>query len=256
MDIRSHNREAWNHEVERGNRWTIPSSAERIAAARRGEWSVLLTPSIPVPAGWFPRLEGLDLLALASGGGQQAPLFAAAGARVTVLDNSPSQLARDREVAEREDLALRLVEGDMRDLSVFPDGSFDLVFHPVSNTFVDDVRPVWKECFRVLRPGGTLLAGFVNPVLYLFDAEKLERDELEVKHHLPYSDLADMEPAALRQWIADRRPLEWSHTLDDQIGGQLAAGFLLGGFYEDRDHTRILGQFLPTFIATRAIRPR
>jgi hypothetical protein len=90
----------------------------------------------------------------------------------------------------------------------------------------------------------------------LFDAEKLERGELEVKHRLPYSDLADMEPSALRQWIADRCPLEWSHTLDDQMGGQLAAGFLLAGFYEDRDHTRILGQFLPTFIATRAIKPR
>ncbi len=41
----------------------------------------------------------------------------------------------------------------MRDLSRFPDASFDIVFHPVSNIFIDDVRPVWKECHRVLRKG-------------------------------------------------------------------------------------------------------
>jgi SAM-dependent methyltransferase len=255
MDIRAHNREAWNNEVEQGNPWTIPSSPERIAAARRGEWSVLLTPTIPVPAGWFPPLSGLDLLGLASSGGQQAPVFAAAGANVTVLDNSPRQLDRDREVAEREGLALRLVEGDMRDLSIFPDASFDLVFHPVSNVFVDDVLSVWKEAYRVLRPGGTLLAGVCNPVIYLFDMEKLDQGEMVVKHPIPYSDLQDMEPALLQQWIANKQTLEWSHTLDEQIGGQLAAGFLLSGFYEDRDPTSVLGQFLPTFIATRAVKP-
>ncbi|MCA1848381.1 MAG: class I SAM-dependent methyltransferase, partial [Actinobacteria bacterium] len=138
MDVRGYNREAWDREVERGNEWTVPVEEDVIEAARRGRWEVLLTNTKPVPKAWFPDLEGADVLCLASGGGQQAPIFAAAGASVTVLDNSPKQLAQDRFVAERDSLALKTVEGDMADLSVFPDESFDLVFHPVSNLFVPE----------------------------------------------------------------------------------------------------------------------
>ena len=81
-------------------------------------------------------------------------------------------------VARREGLVLITVEGDMRDLSVFSDGSFDLVFHPVSNVFCPEVRPVWKEAFRVLRPGGVLLAGFDNPCMYIFDFPLAEKGDV------------------------------------------------------------------------------
>jgi SAM-dependent methyltransferase len=74
------------------------------------------------------------------------------------------RLAQDRLVADREALTIESRQGDMAELSVFPDESFDLVFHPVSNVFVPDVKPVWREAYRVLRPGGTLLSGFMNPV--------------------------------------------------------------------------------------------
>jgi len=43
MDVRAYNREKWNKQVEYGNPWTIPVSPDVIAAARKGEWSVLLT---------------------------------------------------------------------------------------------------------------------------------------------------------------------------------------------------------------------
>src|SRR5262249_39665032 len=159
------------------------------AAARRGDWAIVLTPTRPVPRDWFGDLAGRNVLCLASGGGQQGPILAAAGARVVVLDQSPAQLQRDRDVAAREGLSLAAVEGDMRDLSRFADGSFDLVFHPVSNCFVPDVRPVWREAFRVLRPGGALLAGFSNPTLYVFDDALANKGELVVRHAIPYSDL-------------------------------------------------------------------
>ena len=81
MDVRAYNREAWNRQVADGNPWTIPVSTETVAAARRGEWTILLTPSIPVPRAWFPPLAGADVLCLASGGGQQGPILAAAGAQ-------------------------------------------------------------------------------------------------------------------------------------------------------------------------------
>ena len=125
LDVRAYNRAAWDQEVARGNRWTVPVRNEAIAAARQGEWDILLTPSRPVPRAWFPELEGADVLCLASGGGQQGPILAAVGARVTVLDNSPKQLDQDRRVARRHALPLTAVEGDMADLSRFSNGSHE-----------------------------------------------------------------------------------------------------------------------------------
>jgi len=256
MDVRDYNRRAWNRQVEEGNRWTVPVGPEVTAAARQGEWEILLTPTRPVPRHWFPAIPGCDVLCLASGGGQQGPILAAAGARVTVLDNSPRQLAQDAMVAERDGLALATVEGDMADLSVFPPASFELVVHPVSNTFVPEVRPVWREVHRVLRPGGALLAGFCNPVTYIFDWPRWEQGVLEVRYRLPYSDLESLTDDE-REGTRGGEPLEWSHTLEDQIGGQLDAGLLLAGFYEDYsgEADDLLGRYMPTFIATRALKP-
>lgn len=256
MDVRGYNQEAWDREVERGNQWTVPFRPDIIEAARRGEWTVLLTDSVPVPRAWFPEMVGADILCLASGGGQQAPVFAAAGANVTVLDNSPKQLAQDRLVAERESLDLKTVQGDMRDLSSFADESFDLVFHPVSNLFVPEVGPVRTEAFRVLRRGGTLLAGFLNPAVYIFDQDLADTTgEVRVRYTLPYADPASLSEEEMRQKVQSQAPLEFSHTLEDQIGGQLEAGFLISGFYEDRHRDDPIAAYMPTFVATRAIKP-
>jgi SAM-dependent methyltransferase len=258
MDIRGHNRKAWDQCVEQGNRWTQPVTTEAVNGARRGRFEVFLTPTKPVPRSWFPELTGSKVLCLASAGGQQAPLLAAVGAVVTVLDNSPRQLAQDQLVAERAGLELSFVEGDMANLSVFARESFDLIFHPCSNAFVPDVIPVWRECFRILRRGGLLLAGFTNPVRYIFDDERKENGNLEVRYSIPYSDLKDLSPADLKAIVDSKQPLEFGHTLEDQIGGQLRAGFVLTDFYEDRyseaNHDLLSG-YLATFIATRALKP-
>ena len=258
MDIRAYNRQAWNRQVEQNNPWTVPVSPEVIEAARRGEWAIVLTPTIPVPREWFPAdLHGLEVLCLASAGGQQGPVLAAAGANVTVLDNSPRQLEQDQAVATREGLTMRLVEGDMANLVGFPDAAFDLIFHPVSNIFVPDVRPVWAEAYRVLRPGGALLAGFMNPVQYIFDLDVMdEQGRLEVRYAIPYSDLTSLDEQQRQKRLENGWPLEFGHSLDDQIGGQLEAGFLLTGFFEDRDPEMLLSRYIPTFIASRAIKPQ
>jgi ubiquinone/menaquinone biosynthesis C-methylase UbiE len=256
LDIRAYNREAWNREVDQGNQWTIPVDSQTVALARQETWSVLLTPTRPVPASWFPHMRGTKILCLASGGGQQGPTFAAAGGIVTVLDNSPHQLQQDRLVAERENLELELVEGDMADLFEFKDDQFDLIFHPVSNAFVPDVKPVWREAFRVLRREGALLAGFVNPVHYLFDYDLMdEKGELEVLYSIPYSDLKSLPPDKYKHYLESGEPLEFGHTLEDQIGGLIEAGFLISGFYEDIDPSSLIGQYIPSFIAVKAIKP-
>ncbi len=256
MDIREHNRRAWDRQVDGRNPWTLPVGPEAIAAARNGGWCIVLTPTKPVPHAWLPDLPGKRVLCLASGGGQQGPVLAAAGARVTVFDNSPKQLEQDRRVAEREGLAIETIEGDMRDLSALLDESYDYIVHPVSNVFVPDACPVWQEAFRVLRHGGVLVAGVDNPANYVFDHDLESREgRLEIRYRLPYSDVEQLSEQEQQRYRDEGLPFEFSHTLEEQIGGQIAAGFAITGFYEDYDDPaspNLLGRYMPARIATRA----
>ena len=254
-EIVAHNRAAWDREVASGNEWTQPVGPEVIARARAGDWSVVLIGYVPVPRDWFPAdLAGAQVLGLASGGGQQGPVLAAAGAAMTVFDNSPGQLARDEEVAAREGLAIRTVLGDMRDLSALRDASFDVVFNPVSNVFCPELAPVWRESYRVLRPGGILLAGFMNPDIFVFDPVAHERGELVARYRLPFRSL-DLPQAERERYYGDG-PVEFSHSLTEQIGGQLAVGFVLTHLTEAPHHDDLTAAFMPGYIATRAVKPR
>lgn len=253
-DPTAHNRKAWDSLVAKGNRWTQPVSSEVIAAARNGQWEIVLTPEKPVPGSWLDPVEGKKILCLAGGGGQQAPILAAAGADVITLDNSPGQLEQDQAVARRESLAIGSVLGDMRDLSAFEDGCFDMIVNPCSNSFVPDVNLVWEECHRVLKVGGSLMVGFISPITHIFDYDKMEAGELSVRHKIPYSDF-DL-PEEERQALIDQdEPLWFGHSLEDQIGGQIAAGFAITGFYEDRwKELAALSDYIDLFVATRAIK--
>jgi SAM-dependent methyltransferase len=253
FDPVAHNRAAWDREVDNDNEWTRPVGPDVIARARAGDWAVVLIGYQPVPRDWFPpELDGCAVLCLASGGGQQGPVLAAAGATVTVFDNSPRQLGRDEEVAARDGLSVATMLGDMRDLSAFADASFDVVFHPVSNLFCPDLEPVWREAFRVLAPGGLLLAGFMNPDVYIFDLPELDRGELVVRHSIPFSSL-DLTEAQRQESFGDG-PIEYSHSLTEQIGGQLAAGFTVTHLTEAPHHLDVTGRYMPGYFSTRAIR--
>jgi SAM-dependent methyltransferase len=255
MDVRSYNREAWNKQVDDGeNRWTKGVDSETITKARNGEFGILLTENIHVPHRWFPTLRGADVLCLASGGGQQGPVLAALGANVTVFDNSPSQLKQDQLVAEREALSLKTVEGDAADLSMFADESFDLIFNPVSTVFMQDVRVVWRECYRVLRHGGILMTGSMNPIHYIFDLFKMDEGILEATYSIPYSDLKSLSDEDREEYLSKGAPLEFGHSLTDLLGGQCAAGFVITDLYEDVMLDSPLGKYHPNYIATKALK--
>lgn len=258
IDVLAYNRLAWDRLVNHKSEWTIPVDKSIITAAKRGIWKIFLTPSKPIPKYWFPdNLHKCEALCLASGGGQQGPILAAIGTKVTVLDISSKQLEQDKIVAKRESLKIKTVIGTMTDLSMFSNSIFDLIIHPVSNHYIPDILPVWKESFRVLRHGGILLSGFSNPFTYLFDYELAKSGIFQVKHKLPYSDINSISYSERQKYIEQGIPLEFSHTLTEQIGGQLDAGFLLTNFFEDSYNNQMkepLSSYMPTFIATRSIK--
>lgn len=255
MNTVSYNRDAWNKESTSGSRWSQPVDRKTIELAKAGKWKVILTPNKNVPPNWFGHLRGKRVLCLASGGGQQAPVLAAAGASVVSFDNSDEQLAKDKMVAERDGLDLKVLQGDMADLSAFEDESFDLIFHPVSNVFSENIRPVWNECYRVLKNEGSLLSGFMNPMFFLFDHEEAEETGvLQVQYALPFSDLTSLSKKKRDKITQQGLAYEFGHTLEDQMGGQIDAGFAICGLYEDDwdEKATPLNQFTSMYISTLA----
>jgi len=256
MDVVKLNRIAWDKKVEEQNVYTKQVSKEIIEKSKTGDWEITVTAGKPVPRCWFPKtLNGLKILCLASGGGQQGPILAAAGADVTVTDISKKQLEQDEFVAKREGLKIKTVQGDMSDLSDFADGEFDMIVNPVSNLFVKDVRVVWKEAYRVLKEKGVLISGFTNPLLFIFDDEEDMKGNLVVKNSIPSTSLDNLTEKEMERYIKANNTIEFGHTLEDQIQGQFDAGFVLHGLYEDDfGGTRPLDKYIKCFIATKAIK--
>ena len=248
MDYQDINAATIDRWIDEGWEWGRPIDHDTYVRATQGDWAVKLTPTKAVPRAWFGDLKGKRVLGLASGGGQQMPIFAAAGASCAVLDYSDRQIASERMVAEREGYKIDIVQADMTKPLPFEDATFDLIFHPVSNCYIRQVLPVWRECFRVLKPGGVLLSGLDIGMNFIVDSE-----ERQIVNRLPFDPLAN--PDQMRQLRDDDAGVQFSHTLEEQIGGQLAAGFTLTDLYEDTNGAGRLHELnIPTFLATRAVR--
>ena len=127
MDHSEFNRIAWDNIATSKQQWFAPVDRETIDAARRGDWSIRLTGTRPIPSSWIDDVAGQNVLCLAGGGGHQGPLLAAAGANVTVFDISEQQLEIDARVAKQNGLEVSVIAGDMRNLAQIADDAFDLI---------------------------------------------------------------------------------------------------------------------------------
>ena len=212
-----------NDLVENNVNWSACATPEDMQKARNGQLTLKFYEK-EIPTEWLKDVKGKKVLCLAGAGGLQAPLLACAGAEVTVLDLSEKMLAKDKQVAEQEHLSIRIEKGNMCDLSRFPDGSFDYIINPPSLMYVPDVKPVFKECYRVLKTGGTFIMMAPNPLNYLCDfVEDENGGYYKAVNRMPYcsSDFDDM-----GDWI------EYGHTMEDYLGGQIACGFVINGYME------------------------
>ena len=117
-----------------------------------------------------------------------------------------------------------------------------------------NIKPLWQEASRVLKPNGRLLSGFINPVAYIFDWFKAEQGETCVRHRLPYSDLENLsaqEQALLKQ---QNEPFVFSHSLEAQIKGQLDCGLVLVDMFEDNWDAMDFSQYFPPTMACLTIK--
>ncbi len=181
-------------------------------------------------AGWLGvSIQGWRVLCLAAGGGRQGPLYAAAGAQVTVVDLSPAMLELDRQVAQERRLDLRTVQTSMEQMPMFADASFDCVIHPVSTCYVPQVMPVFREVARVLRGGGLYISQHKTPTS-LQASYQIGSEHGYVLRH-PYYTREPVPPPQEASWSSERLreagATEYLHRWEELIGGMCRAGFMI-----------------------------
>lgn len=217
--IHEHNRRAWDALVDKNCRHTRP--------ARDEEFHNPL--GLVDMRGWLGgSVAGKRLLCLASGGGRQSALYAAAGAAVTVVDISPAMLALDREVARERGYDIRVIEASMDDLSALATASFDIVVHPVSTCYIPDVRPVYREVARVTAPGGLYISQHKQPASMQAEVQPGPSGYALSEPYYRQGPL----PPVTGSLHREGGTLEFLHRWDELIGEMLTAGFVLEALSE------------------------
>lgn len=180
--------------------------------------------------GWLGGdVRGKRLLCLAAGGGRQGPIYAAAGAVVTVVDLSPAMLELDRIVSEERQLKLRTVEASMDDLSSLADDSFDIVIHPVSTCYVPDIKRVYQEVARVIVSDGIYVSQHKQPTSLQADIEPVQ-GAYRIQHG--YYDAAPIPATEKPNLIREEGTLEYVHRWEELIGAMCMAGFSIEALTE------------------------
>jgi SAM-dependent methyltransferase len=210
----SHNRRAWDDMAAKGQRFTR-------AAAEKDFVDPLATVD---KVGWLGGdIRGKRLLCLAAGGGKHGPLYAAAGAIVTVVDISSAQLELDRQVAAERRLELRTIEASMDDLSMLASREFDIVIQPVSTCYLPEIGPVYREVARLTRSGGLYISQHKTPTSLQADVAPSPRGYELIE---PYYRSGPLPPVAGSPH-REEGTLEYLHRWEEILGLLCRAGFAI-----------------------------
>jgi SAM-dependent methyltransferase len=221
-EIAEYNRKRWRALVEANALFTRPTlDLDSVSARERLD-----------PEGRLGNVAGKNVLCLACGGGQQSVAFALLGATVTVFDLSEAQLRRDAEAAAHYGVNIKIVQGDMRDLSCFGTAAFDIVYQAYSLGFVPDVGTVFQQVARVLRAGGFYYFNCANPFFIGLSERDWNGEGYTLKG--PYLEGAEITYED-QDWVYDRNrtkepiqsPREYRHTLSTLISGLIGQGFMI-----------------------------
>ncbi|MFT5299257.1 MAG: SAM-dependent methyltransferase [Mariniblastus sp.] len=210
-----HNRAAWDRLAKKQDRLAKPARDVDFANPLR---------SVDGP-GWLGGdIRGKRVLCLAAGGGRQGPIYAAAGAIVTVVDISPAMLELDRAVAAERNIQLTTVEASMDNLEALGENQFDIVIHPVSTCYVPDVGPVYSEVARVLVPDGIYISQHKQPTSL---QTTLDAEQTGYRLEHPYYLNAPLPPCSKPNLIREDGTLEYIHRWEQLLGAMCRAGLVI-----------------------------
>lgn len=216
-----HNRRAWDDLARQKQRFTQPAKDEEFVDPL----------SILDGSGWLGgNISGKKLLCLAAGGGRQGPLYAATGADVTVVDVSAAQLELDREVAASRRLTLKTVQTSMDDLSMFRIGEFDIVIHPVSTCYVDDLNAIYQQVAKVTRVHGTYISQHKQPASLQAAVTPSEQGYELTEPYYRRDPLPNVRGSLHRE----EGTLEYIHRWEQLIGAMCRSGFVIEDLTEPK----------------------
>ena len=161
---------------------------------------------------------------LAAGGGKQSALYAAAGARVTMVDISREMLRLDERVAQKERLPIEAVQTSMDDLSMLSTASFDLVIHPVSTCYLPNLGDTYREVARVTRPGGLYISQHKQPTSLQTSLSTNSAGNYELQQ--PYYRRERL-PGVPDTPLRESGTWEYIHRWEVLLGWMCRAGFVI-----------------------------
>jgi 2-polyprenyl-3-methyl-5-hydroxy-6-metoxy-1,4-benzoquinol methylase len=194
-EIGAVNKQHWARMVKEGCSFTRPwlnLDRNLLLQYVEGRLDPVPAPLLEIyPVNVLADIEGKQILCLASGGGQQSAVFGLLGARVTVVDLVEGQLEGDVTAAAHYGYEVNTICADMRDLSQIGEGCFNLVFQAPSMAYIPDVRPVYAEVFRVLKPKGIYRVCFTNPATEFVDWNSWDGEGYRMTK--PYSEMVEQD---------------------------------------------------------------
>jgi ubiquinone/menaquinone biosynthesis C-methylase UbiE len=136
----------------------------------------------------FPDLRGKRVIVPSSGDSIMVYAFHLMGAKVTSCDLSESQLNNGKKIANKNGWDIKFIQQDSMKLDKIPNETYDLLY--TSNgvhVWIHDLPGMYKNFYRVLKPGGRYIMGEIHPFLRPFDMKN--DDKIIIKNRTPISGL-------------------------------------------------------------------